>query len=73
MFNTYLAVTPPTVANDTFDNIIQSIIDAFPVATITGIMASIITGAAPFALLYWGARKVVRATFSAVKKGRVRI
>lgn len=71
--NSFLAITPAAVSSDTFDDVIQKIIDAFPVATITGIMGSIITGAAPYALLYWGARKVLKATFSAVKKGRVRI
>lgn len=71
--DTFLAITPAEVSSTTFDGVIQSIIDAFPVSTITGIFASIITGAAPYALLYWGARKVLKATFSAVKKGRVRI
>ena len=62
-----------SVAANTFDNIMTAVTDTFSVEIITGIMASIVTKAAPYALLYWGARKAIRAIFSAVKKGRVRV
>lgn len=61
------------ISGTTFDGMMSAVTDVFTVEQITGIMASIITKGAPYALLYWGARKAIRAIFSAVKKGRVRV
>lgn len=61
------------VTNTTFDSLMSSITDVFQVDTIVGIMGSIVAKGAPYALLYWGARKALRAIFSAVKKGKVRV
>lgn len=62
-----------TVSATTFDGIMDNVVSAFPIETITGIMGSIVSKGAPYALLYWGARKAVKAIFSAVKKGRIRV
>lgn len=61
------------VETTTFNAMMKSVTDVFTIEKITGIMGAIITAAAPYALLYWGARKAIRAIFSAVKKGRVRV
>lgn len=62
-----------TVTDSTYDDLMTSITNTFSVDIIVGIMASIVTKGAPYALLYWGARKALRAIFSAVKKGKVRV
>lgn len=72
MNNILLAITPPAIADDTFDSMMQKVIDTFSVEKITGILGSILTGAAPYVLLWFGIRKSVRALFGAAKKGRVR-
>lgn len=62
-----------SITTTTFDNLMESITSVFDPQIIVGIMASIVTKGAPYALLYWGARKALRAIFSAVKKGKVRV
>lgn len=61
------------VTTTTFDGLMTSITGVFQIETIVGIMSSIVAKGAPYALLYWGARKALRAIFSAVKKGKVRV
>ena len=73
MGNLFMALTPPTVSTTDFEGILNNITATITPAVITGIMADIVTMGAPYALLYWGARKCLKAIFSAVKKGKVRI
>lgn len=61
------------ITASTFDSLMSGITGVFDPEIIVGIMTSIVTKGAPYALLYWGARKALRAIFSAVKKGKVRV
>lgn len=63
--------TPPTV-ND-FQTLMSKITETFNVSFILSVMGGIIAFGIAYALLYWGARKAIRAGFSAVKKGKIRV
>lgn len=54
------------------NTIMNKVTDVFAVSKITDLITTIVTVGAPYALLYWGARKALRAVFSAVKRGKVR-
>ena len=73
MGNLFMALTPPTVSNADFEGILNNITATITPSAITAIMGDIVTMGAPYALLFWGARKCLKAIFSAVKKGKVRI
>lgn len=69
----FLDVTPPSVDFSTIlDGSIQAIIDTFAVSNLMSLLTKIINAGAPYALLWWGVRKALRAIFSAVKRGKVR-
>lgn len=63
--------TPPTVQD--IKNLMGNITDSFSVSFILSIMGGIIAFGIAYALLYWAARKAIRAGFSAVKKGKIRV
>lgn len=63
--------TPPT-PND-FQTLMSKITDTFSVSLILSIMGAIIAFGIAYALLYWGARKAIKAGFSAVKRGKIRV
>lgn len=63
--------SPPTVVQ--IKNLMGSITDTFTVDFILQIMAGIIAFGIAYVLLYWAARKALRAAFGAVKKGKIRV
>lgn len=63
--------TPPTTSD--FQTLMSKITDTFTPTVILQIMGAIVAFGVVYALLYWGARKALRAGFSAVKRGKVRV
>ena len=66
--------TPPAApSTNDFQQLMSNITSVFTTSTILEIMGAILLFGMAYALLYWGARKAVRAGFSAVKKGKIRV
>lgn len=63
--------TPPTVQD--IKNLMGNVTDTFTVTFILQIMGGIIAFGIAYVLLYWAARKAVRAAFAAVKRGKIRV
>lgn len=67
-------VVPPTAPTTSdFQSLMSKITDTFTPTVILQIMGAIVAFGVVYALLYWGARKALRAGFSAVKRGKVRV
>ena len=67
------ATVPEAPTAQQIKNLMGNITDKFSISFILEIMGAIIAFGIAYALLYWAARKAIRAGFSAVKKGKIRV
>lgn len=65
--------TDNTVTWETIKGALTSLTTQFSVSNIVSVIAGILTIGIGFVFLWWGARKGLRALFSATKKGKISV
>lgn len=73
MVTALAASTATAVTADAWASVISAMTGQISVATIVGVMATIVAACIGIVFMWWGVRKAVRALMAAFRKGKISV
>lgn len=73
MIPTFLAETAGTVSASDWSSVISAMTSQISVATIVGVLATLVAAGIGLVFMWWGVRKAIASLMTAFRKGKMKV
>lgn len=73
MHHVFLADTAPAVSASDWSSVISAMTSQISVATIVGVLATLVAAGIGLVFMWWGVRKAIGSLMTAFRKGKMKV